>query len=77
MSARLSAVLTGMRTYPFVRLTEARQRLVQSGVDVVDLGMGEPREETPQFIRDALVAAIEPLSAYPSAEVGVHGPGPG
>jgi LL-diaminopimelate aminotransferase len=30
--------------------------------------MGEPREETPLFIREALAAAIEPLSAYPVAE---------
>ena len=68
MSLRLSPVLTGLRAYPFVRLTQARARLVAAGVDVIDLGMGEPREETPAFIREALVAAIEPLSSYPSAD---------
>ena len=65
---RLSPVLAGLRTYPFVRLTEARQRLRAAGVDVIDFGIGEPREVTPAFIRDALAAAIDPLSAYPSAE---------
>jgi acetylornithine aminotransferase len=68
MSLRLSPVLTGLRTYPFVRLAEARARLVAAGVDIVDLGVGEPREETPAFIREALAAAVGPMSAYPSAE---------
>jgi acetylornithine aminotransferase len=68
VSLRLSPVLTGLRTYPFVRLTEARARLVAAGIDVIDLGMGEPREETPAFIREALAAAVGPKSAYPSAE---------
>ena len=53
---RLSPVLTGLRTYPFVRLAEARRRLLDAGVDVIDFGLGEPREDTPAFIREALVA---------------------
>jgi acetylornithine aminotransferase len=65
---RVSPTLAGLRTYPFVRLREARERLVAAGREYVDLGMGEPREETPLFIREALAAAIEPLSTYPVAE---------
>ena len=65
---RLSPVLEGMRTYPFVRLTEAKRRLAERGVEFVDFGMGEPREETPAFIREALAAALEPMSTYPLAE---------
>jgi succinyldiaminopimelate transaminase len=67
---RLSPVLTGMGAYPFVRLSEARRAAEAAGVDVIDFGMGEPREETPAFIRAALVAALEaePVSAYPKAE---------
>ena len=65
---KLSPTLAGLRTYPFVRLTEAKKRLAAAGVDFVDFGMGEPREETPAFIREALAAAIEPLSSYPSAD---------
>ena len=48
---KLSPTLAGLRTYPFVRLTEAKRRLAAAGVDFVDFGMGEPREETPAFIR--------------------------
>jgi succinyldiaminopimelate transaminase len=65
---RLSPVLTGLRTYPFVRLTDARQRLAAAGVPVIDFGIGEPREETPPFIRKALARSIEPQSRYPLAE---------
>jgi acetylornithine aminotransferase len=65
---RLSPVLTGLRAYPFVRLNEAKQALVAAGVPLIDFGIGEPREETPVFIREALVAAIEPHSTYPQAE---------
>jgi acetylornithine aminotransferase len=65
---KLSPVLEGMRAYPFVRLTEAKRRLAEQGVEYVDFGMGEPREETPLFIREALAGALEPLSTYPLAE---------
>jgi succinyldiaminopimelate transaminase len=64
----LNPVLEGLATYPFVRLEQARRRLREAGADLIDFGMGEPREETPAFIRAALAEAIEPLSSYPSAE---------
>src|SRR3954452_7174509 len=63
-----SPVLTGLRTYPFVRLTDAKRRLAERGVPVVDFGVGEPREDTPPFIRDALATAITARSTYPLAE---------
>jgi succinyldiaminopimelate transaminase len=68
VTPRLSPVLTGLRAYPFVRLSEARARLLADGVDVIDFGVGEPREETPAFIREALIDAVTPLSTYPSAD---------
>jgi succinyldiaminopimelate transaminase len=64
---KLSPVLAGLGTYPFVRLEEARARLRAAGVEIIDFGMGEPREETPAFIRQALVDAITPVAPYPSA----------
>jgi N-succinyldiaminopimelate aminotransferase len=67
---RLSPVLAAMETYPFVRLGEAKAAAAARGVDVIDFGIGEPREETPAFIRHALAEALEaePVSAYPTAE---------
>ena len=57
-----------MATYPFVRLAEAQARVAARGVEMLDFGIGEPREETPAFIREALVAALAPMSTYPSAD---------
>ena len=67
---RLSPILSGMGAYPFVRLSAARAAAEAEGADVIDFGMGEPREETPAFIRRALIEALEgePVSAYPKAE---------
>jgi acetylornithine aminotransferase len=58
-----------MGVYPFVRLGEARVAAEARGVDVIDFGIGEPREETPVFIRRALADAVElePVSSYPAA----------
>jgi acetylornithine aminotransferase len=65
---QLSPVLTATGTYPFVRLEEAKRRLAAEGVELIDFGKGDPREETDPLIRRALVESVEPLSSYPLAE---------
>jgi succinyldiaminopimelate transaminase len=67
---RLNPVLAGMQAYPFVRLAEAKRATAARGIQVIDFGIGEPREETPAFIRRALTRAVdaEPISTYPLAE---------
>jgi acetylornithine aminotransferase len=65
---RVSPVLERLDVYPFTRLNEAKRGLAERGMEIVDFGIGEPREQTPAFIRDALSAALEPLSTYPLAE---------
>src|ERR1700755_906749 len=66
VGVRLSPVLARLATYPFVRLEESRRRVAAAGVPILDFGMGEPREETAAFIRQALIDAVAPLSTYPS-----------
>jgi succinyldiaminopimelate transaminase len=67
---RLNPVLAGMASYPFLRLTEAKRAAAERGIDVIDFGIGEPRERTPNFIPRALAQALEdePISTYPSSE---------
>jgi N-succinyldiaminopimelate aminotransferase len=65
---QLSPVLTATGTYPFVRLEEAKRRLAAKGVELIDFGKGDPREETDPVIRQALVDSIEPLMGYPLAQ---------
>ena len=64
----ISPVLTSVGTYPFVRLEEAKRRVAARGVELIDFGVGDPRERTPAFIREALLASVEETSKYPLAE---------
>ncbi|MFL5931804.1 MAG: pyridoxal phosphate-dependent aminotransferase [Gaiellaceae bacterium] len=64
----LSPVLTSVGTYPFVRLEEAKRRVAARGVELIDFGVGDPREPTPSLIREALLASVDETSKYPLAE---------
>jgi acetylornithine aminotransferase len=64
----ISPVLAGLATYPFVRLEEAKRRVAERGVELIDFGVGDPREPTPALVRDALIAAVGETSNYPLAQ---------
>jgi succinyldiaminopimelate transaminase len=64
----LSPVLASVGTYPFVRLEEAKRRVAERGVELIDFGVGDPRERTPAFIRQALLDSVDETSKYPLAE---------
>jgi succinyldiaminopimelate transaminase len=60
----------GMRTsdpYPFEELDRRKAAALAAGRPIVDFGVGDPREETPAFIREALKDAVGPTSSYPRA----------
>ena len=63
----LHPLLTGTGEYPFVTLDRMRRALVPPGTRVIHFGMGDPREETPEFIRAALREGVTPVSSYPAA----------
>ena len=67
MPVRIAPTLAGMAAYPFVRLEEARRRLVAQGVDVIDFGKGDPNEPTDPIIRQALIDAVPERAPYPLA----------
>src|SRR4051794_24881650 len=64
---QLSPVLVDLAQYPFTRLDEWKADARARGLELIDFGMGDPREVTPPFIREALLAAVEPVSSYPRA----------
>lgn len=64
----INPTLTEMATYPFVRLEEARRRLVASGVEAIDFGKGDPNEPTDPIIRQALIDAVPERAPYPLAQ---------
>lgn len=63
----LHPLLTGGREYPFVALERRSRQLAPPDLPVINFGIGDPREETPEFIRDALKAAVPATSSYPAA----------
>ena len=62
----LHALLTSGREYPFVTLEKRRVALAPTGVRSINFGMGDPRERTPEFIREALRGAVPETSSYPA-----------
>src|SRR5215204_2964208 len=63
----LSPGIRAVEPYPFEDLDRRVKAARDAGRDLVDLGVGDPRDETPAFIRRALADAIEPTSSYPRA----------
>ncbi|MEX2212005.1 MAG: aminotransferase class I/II-fold pyridoxal phosphate-dependent enzyme [Gaiellaceae bacterium] len=68
MSAPLSPLLASLAAYPFVRLEEAKREAAATGVEILDFGVGDPREPTPELVRTALVEALTAASSYPLAQ---------
>ncbi len=63
----LNRAIADLRPYAFTQLRARQDELAAQGVRLINFGVGDPEDETPQFIRDALVAAITPASRYPTA----------
>jgi acetylornithine aminotransferase len=63
----VNPALRNGKTYPFQRLSHARALAAHAAGGVIDLGVGEPQEDTPLFIRQALIDAVTPQSPYPLA----------
>jgi succinyldiaminopimelate transaminase len=64
---QLSPVLADLAQYPFARLDDWKAEASARGIDLIDFGMGDPREITPAFIREAMLASVEEVSSYPRA----------
>jgi len=64
---QLSPVLDELAQYPFSRLDEWKADASARGIELIDFGMGDPRERTPAFIREALLNSVDEVSSYPRA----------
>ena len=60
-------VLGDLRKNLMVELDERRRALASAGKRLFDFGLGDPKEPTPAFIREALVRGVPAVSQYPSA----------
>jgi acetylornithine aminotransferase len=66
-SAPQNPVLNRIQKNLSVELEERRKALAAQGKRLFDFGLGDPKEPTPAFIREALRAAVPEVSQYPSA----------
>jgi LL-diaminopimelate aminotransferase len=57
--------LSGLPEYPFARLDARRRELEAQGIQVIDLGIGDPVEPTPAFIQESLIEALPRSAGYP------------
>ncbi len=60
-------VLDALQKNLMVALDERKQALRAQGKRLFDFGLGDPKEPTPPFLREALRAAVPEVSQYPSA----------
>jgi succinyldiaminopimelate transaminase len=63
----LSPGMRNVEPYPFEELDRRKQEALDAGRELIDFGVGDPRDETPAFIRSALIGAVVPTSSYPRA----------
>lgn len=60
-------VLGAIQKNLMVALEEKKQALRAQGRRLFDFGLGDPREPTPAFLREAVRSAVPDVSQYPSA----------
>ncbi len=63
----ISPILRAQATYPFVRLNQAAAERRARGLEVIDFGMGDPREATDPRILQALRDGVRERMGYPAA----------
>ncbi len=63
----MNPAIARLRPYAFTQLRTRQDALRAQGVRLLNFGVGDPEDDTPQFIRDALVSAITPSGRYPTA----------
>jgi acetylornithine aminotransferase len=61
----VSPILRKQATYPFLRLNQAAAARRARGLEVIDLGIGDPREPTDPRIIEALKEGVRDSMGYP------------
>ncbi|MBM76359.1 MAG: succinyldiaminopimelate transaminase [Proteobacteria bacterium] len=68
MMIRTNPLLDRLRRYPQQALYERKAAMIQKGIEVLDFGVGDPIDPTPDFIRKSLCDAVEPKCGYPQVK---------
>ncbi|MFT4974798.1 MAG: succinyldiaminopimelate transaminase [Myxococcota bacterium] len=63
---RLNPIFSSLQAYPPVALQARKAEIEASGRRLFDFSIGDPVEPTPEFIRQAMLAAVAPRCGYPT-----------
>ncbi|MCZ7533503.1 MAG: aminotransferase class I/II-fold pyridoxal phosphate-dependent enzyme [Acidimicrobiia bacterium] len=63
----INPVLRDMGNYPVATIQQRAIDRREAGLPIIDFSIGDPREPTPKFIREAMHSAIPQISQYPTA----------
>ena len=63
---QLSPGIRNAEPYPFEELDRRKREALDAGRELIDFGVGDPRDETPAFIREALREAVVPDLVVPA-----------
>jgi len=63
---RTNPVLTRMGAYAIAEIQDTARSMREAGVPLVDFSIGDPREPTPEFIRETLKRSVPEVSQYPT-----------
>src|SRR3989338_11298119 len=68
MSIKLSNRLAGLTGYAFAEVDNEVAKLKNLGITPIDFGVGDPKEPTPEIVRNAIKKAVDSrkTSGYPS-----------
>ena len=67
-SIQTNELLEQLSSYALLRNEQRRNQIKERSQRLFDFGIGDPLEETPAFIREALAKAIPEVSQYPLAQ---------
>lgn len=62
---RTNPVLDELGAYPITEIQDTARRLRDAGERLIDFSIGDPREPTPEFIRQTLKDAVPTVTQYP------------
>jgi succinyldiaminopimelate transaminase len=63
---RRNPLLDALGAYPITEIQNRARALRDAGERLIDFSIGDPREPTPEFIREAVRAAVPEVSQYPT-----------
>ena len=63
----MNPILAELGGYPLAAFQDLKRAMADEAEPLHDFSIGDPIEPTPQFIRDALIAAVPATSQYPTA----------